>query len=93
MRAGLRIGRFCPRRRSRRAQFCPQAKVRRLARQFHRSEFVGNPVTKDLSVTTAQAKPPLTANQKRGFFAAWGGWALDGMDSFIYALVMVPGRP
>ncbi len=26
----------------------------------------------------------------RGFWAAWGGWALDGMDSFIYALVLVP---
>jgi len=33
---------------------------------------------------------PLTANQRRGFFAAWGGWVLDGMDSFIYALVMLP---
>jgi len=33
---------------------------------------------------------PLTANQRRGFLAAWGGWVLDGMDSFIYALVMVP---
>jgi MFS family permease len=33
---------------------------------------------------------PLTANQKRGFVAAWGGWALDGMDSFIYSLVLVP---
>jgi MFS family permease len=33
---------------------------------------------------------PLTKNQVRGFWAAWGGWALDGMDSFIYALVMVP---
>jgi len=32
----------------------------------------------------------LTLNQVRGFWAAWGGWALDGMDSFIYALVMVP---
>jgi MFS family permease len=31
-----------------------------------------------------------TTNQKRGFLAAWGGWALDGMDSFIYALVLVP---
>src|SRR6476646_9910894 len=33
---------------------------------------------------------PLTPNQRRGFFAAWGGFVLDGMDSFIYALVMVP---
>ncbi|MEO8371893.1 MAG: MFS transporter [Candidatus Solibacter sp.] len=32
----------------------------------------------------------LTTNQIRGFWAAWGGWALDGMDSFIYALVLVP---
>jgi MFS family permease len=36
------------------------------------------------------AHEPLTPNQVRGFWAAWGGWALDGMDSFIYALVMVP---
>jgi MFS family permease len=34
--------------------------------------------------------PPLTANQIRSFVAAWGGWALDGMDSFIYALVLIP---
>jgi len=32
----------------------------------------------------------LTSNQRRGFWAAWGGWVLDCMDSFIYALVMVP---
>jgi MFS family permease len=32
----------------------------------------------------------LTTNQLRGFWASWGGWALDGMDSFIYALVLVP---
>src|SRR5438132_2051749 len=32
----------------------------------------------------------LTVNQARGFWAAWGGWALDGMDSFIYALVLTP---
>jgi MFS family permease len=36
------------------------------------------------------AASPLTKNQLRGFWAAWGGWALDGMDSFIYALVLVP---
>jgi MFS family permease len=37
----------------------------------------------------AQATP-LTRNQIRGFWASWGGWTLDGMDSFIYALVLVP---
>jgi MFS family permease len=42
--------------------------------------------------STASARPTsiLTTNQKRGFLAAWGGWALDGMDSFIYALVLAP---
>src|SRR6204780_3236431 len=36
--------------------------------------------------------PPasLTRNQIRGFWASWGGWTLDGMDSVIYALVLVP---
>jgi MFS family permease len=40
----------------------------------------------------AVTAPPtrLTRNQVRGFWAAWGGWALDGMDSFIYALVLTP---
>jgi MFS family permease len=38
----------------------------------------------------AAARSSLTTNQVRGFWAAWGGWALDGMDSFIYALVLVP---
>src|SRR2546426_11023417 len=37
-----------------------------------------------------QTKTRLTKNQFWGFGAAWGGWALDGMDSFIYALVLVP---
>ena len=37
-----------------------------------------------------QTRTPLTKNQWRGFFASWGGWALDGMDSYIFALVMVP---
>ncbi len=32
----------------------------------------------------------LTSNQIRGFWAAWAGWMLDGMDSFIYALVLIP---
>jgi MFS family permease len=36
--------------------------------------------------------PPssLTRNQIRGFWASWGGWTLDGMDSVVYALVLVP---
>ena len=32
----------------------------------------------------------LTQNQVRSFWAAWGGWTMDGMDSFIYSLVLVP---
>lgn len=38
----------------------------------------------------AGARQPLNRNQIRGFWASWGGWALDGMDSFVYALVLVP---
>ena len=38
----------------------------------------------------AGAASRLTPNQVRGFWAAWAGWALDGMDSFIYALVLTP---
>jgi len=34
--------------------------------------------------------PPLTREQRRGFWAAWWGWTLDGMDSFIFALVLSP---
>jgi MFS family permease len=32
----------------------------------------------------------LTRQQITGFWAAWTGWTLDGMDSFIYALVLSP---
>ena len=42
------------------------------------------------TLTLPPAATPLTKNQWRGFFASWGGWALDGMDSYIFALVMVP---
>lgn len=45
---------------------------------------------KDVMVESRLAKPRLTRNQKRSFLAAWAGWAMDGMDSFIYALVLVP---
>jgi len=32
----------------------------------------------------------LSGQQITGFWAAWAGWMLDGMDSFIYALVLAP---
>jgi MFS family permease len=36
------------------------------------------------------AKTRLNRQQITGFWAAWAGWMLDGMDSFIYALVLAP---
>src|SRR5262249_52255665 len=43
------------------------------------------------NLATGVARPtPLTPNQVRGFWAAWAGWALDGMGSLIYSLVLVP---
>lgn len=42
------------------------------------------------AAVSAAATSKLTRNQIRGFWAAWAGWCLDGMDSFIYALVLVP---
>jgi MFS family permease len=38
----------------------------------------------------AAPREALTAAQVRGFWAAWSGWTLDGMDSFIFALVLAP---
>jgi MFS family permease len=35
-------------------------------------------------------KTRLNRQQIIGFWAAWTGWALDGMDSVIYALVLAP---
>jgi len=32
----------------------------------------------------------LNRSQITGFWAAWAGWTLDGMDSVIYALVLSP---
>jgi MFS family permease len=43
-----------------------------------------------LAVESARTKPALSRNQVRSFWAAWGGWTMDGMDSFIYSLVLVP---
>src|SRR5271154_5602669 len=49
------------------------------------------------SMTPARSGAPmpkyrtkLSTDQIVGFWAAWSGWTLDGMDSFIYALVMAP---
>src|SRR4030081_3518160 len=39
---------------------------------------------------TAKTRTRLNRNQIVGFWGAWSGWTLDGMDSFIYALVLSP---
>ena len=36
------------------------------------------------------ARTKLNRQQILGFWAAWAGWTLDGMDSVIYALVLAP---
>jgi MFS family permease len=40
--------------------------------------------------TIATQRTPLNRDQIIGFWAAWAGWMLDGMDSVIYALVLGP---
>ena len=42
------------------------------------------------SAPATSLKTRLTAGQRQGFWAAWTGWTLDGMDAFIYALVLSP---
>jgi MFS family permease len=42
------------------------------------------------AVPVTRTPTKLNSNQIKGFWAAWGGWTLDGMDAFIYALVLVP---
>jgi len=37
-----------------------------------------------------RSRTPLNRQQIIGFWAAWAGWMLDGMDSVIYALVLGP---
>ena len=39
---------------------------------------------------STQVPTKLTRQQITGFWAAWTGWTLDGMDSVIYALVLSP---
>jgi MFS family permease len=48
------------------------------------------PDARELNPSTPASSAALTRNQIRGFWASWGGWTLDGMDSFVYALVLVP---
>jgi MFS family permease len=43
-----------------------------------------------LQTIAATARVKLTEAQRRGFWASWAGWTLDGMDAFIYALVLGP---
>ena len=42
------------------------------------------------AVPSTLARTPLNRQQIIGFWAAWFGWMLDGMDSVIYALVLGP---
>ncbi|WP_233884786.1 MFS transporter [Paraburkholderia flagellata] len=42
------------------------------------------------SARRTRTKTPLNRSQIAGFWGAWAGWTLDGMDSFIYALVLTP---
>ncbi|MDR5765512.1 MULTISPECIES: MFS transporter [Caballeronia] len=49
------------------------------------------PSTLDRQISATRAtKTPLNRSQITGFWGAWAGWTLDGMDSFIYALVLAP---
>ncbi|MCA3858269.1 MAG: MFS transporter, partial [Burkholderia sp.] len=48
---------------------------------------------KAIDAPAAGAKPrrtPLTREQVKGFWAVYAGWVLDGVDSVIYALVLIP---
>src|SRR5579863_8231537 len=51
---------------------------------------VNPPAPGPIPVPAPDLSAPLTRNQVRGFWASWGGWTLDGMDSVVYALVLVP---
>src|ERR1700680_272501 len=48
------------------------------------------PAANELNYPAPAQSSSLARNQIRGFWASWGGWTLDGMDSFVYALVLVP---
>jgi MFS family permease len=46
--------------------------------------------TQSIALTGSVARTKLNRQQIVGFWAAWSGWLLDGMDSVIYALVLAP---
>jgi MFS family permease len=47
-------------------------------------------VAKSMEIGGAGGRTKLNRQQIVGFWAAWFGWMLDGMDSVIYALVLGP---
>ncbi len=58
--------------------------------QFERNPVKTPTPTSTTTMDAPQTTTRLTKNQVRSFWAAWGGWTMDGMDSFIYSLVLVP---
>jgi MFS family permease len=65
--------------------------VRKLLRLLHRGFRCYDPCAMHNQPRQARSLlSGLSRAQKFAFLAAWGGWVLDGMDSFIYALVLVP---
>jgi hypothetical protein len=50
----------------------------------------GSPSRIPPAVPSMLARTLLNRQQIVGFWAAWFGWMLDGMDSVIYALVLGP---
>jgi MFS family permease len=46
--------------------------------------------TQSIAMSGVVARTKLNRQQIVGFWAAWTGWLLDGMDSVIYALVLAP---
>src|ERR1041385_571588 len=49
--------------------------------------------TASVAVAVPAIRTKLNRQQIAGFWAAWAGWMLDGMDSVIYALVLAPALP
>ncbi|PLZ02117.1 MFS transporter [Burkholderia sp. WAC0059] len=49
-----------------------------------------NSITEPARGARGRTRTRLNRSQIAGFWGAWAGWTLDGMDSFIYALVLTP---